>query len=40
MQDEKTPRIFDVSGINTIQYSSERLYENVIEAREKITDTR
>lgn len=38
VQDEKTPRIFDVSGINTIQYSSERLYENVIEAWEKITD--
>lgn len=38
VQDEKTPRIFDVSGINTVQYSSERLYENVIEARNKITE--
>lgn len=38
VQDEKTPRIFDVSGINTIQYSSDRLYENVIEARKKITE--
>ena len=38
VQDEKTPRIFDVSGINTVQYSSERLFENVMEAREKITD--
>lgn len=38
VQDEKTPRIFDVSGINTVQYSSNRLYENVIEARKKITE--
>ena len=38
VQDEKTPRIFDVSGINTVQYSSERLFENVMEARKKITD--
>ena len=38
VQDEKTPRIFDVSGINTVQYSSERLFENVMEAREKKTD--
>lgn len=38
VQDEKTPRIFDVSGINTVQYSSDRLYENVIEARKKITE--
>lgn len=37
VQDDKTQRIFDVSGINTVQYSSERLYENVIEARKKIT---
>lgn len=38
VQDEKTPRIFDVSGINTVHYSSDRLYENVIEARKKITE--
>jgi len=38
VQDDKTQRIFDVSGINTVQYSSERLYENVIEARKKITE--
>lgn len=38
VQDEKTQRIFDVSGINTVQYSSERLYENVMEARIKITE--
>lgn len=29
VQDEKTPRIFDVSGINTVQYSSERLFEKL-----------
>lgn len=37
VQDEKTERIFDVGGINTISYNSNRLYESVIEAREKIT---
>lgn len=37
VQDDKTERIFDVSGINTISYKSDRLYENVLEAREKIT---
>ena len=37
VQDEKTERIFDVSGINTLCYESARLYEDVIEAREKIT---
>ena len=36
VQDDKTERIFDVSGISTIQYKSQRLYENVLEAREKI----
>ena len=38
VQDEKTERIFDVSGINTLRYESARLYEDVIEAREKITE--
>ncbi len=38
VQDEKTNRIFDVSGINTIEYSSSRLYEAVIKARQDITD--
>lgn len=38
VQDEKTERIFDVSGINTIAYRSSRLYEEVLEAREKITN--
>lgn len=37
VQDEKTERIFDVGGINTIPYNSNRLYESVIEARERIT---
>lgn len=37
VQDEKTERIFDVSGINTIPYNSDRLYESVIEARQKIS---
>lgn len=38
VQDEKTERIFDVSGINTVSYSSIRLYENVMKARERITE--
>lgn len=38
VQDEKSDRIFDISGINTISYKSSRLYEEVLEAREKITD--
>lgn len=38
VQDEKTERIFDVSGINTVGYKSMRLYEDVIEARKKITE--
>ncbi len=36
IQDEKTEKIFDVSGISTVFYKSTRLYEDVIEAREKI----
>lgn len=38
IQDNKTEDIFDVSGISTIYYQSERLYEDVIEARNDITD--
>lgn len=38
IQDEKTPRIFDISGINTIPYRSTRLYEEVLEDREAITE--
>lgn len=36
--DEKTERIFDVAGINTVQYKSTRLYEEVIEARKNISE--
>lgn len=36
IQDEKTQKIFDVSGISTVFYRSARLYEDVIEARENI----
>lgn len=38
VQDEKTERIFDVSGINTVTYNSNRLYENVVDDRKKITE--
>ena len=37
IQDDKTEKIFDVSGISTVFYKSTRLYEDVIEARENIT---
>ncbi len=37
VQDEKTERIFDVSGISTVQYMSQRLYEEVLDARERIS---
>lgn len=36
--DNKTERIFDVAGINTVTYKSERLYEDVIAAREDIKE--
>lgn len=38
VQDDLTERIFDVSGISTVQYKSARLYEHVVDAREKITN--
>lgn len=38
VQDDKTERIFDISGINTISYNSSRLYEEVLDARGKITE--
>ena len=38
IQDDKTEKIFDVSGINTIKYRSERLYENVEEDRKKLQE--
>lgn len=37
VQDEKTDKIFDISGISTVFYQSNRLYENVFDARKKIT---
>lgn len=36
IQDDKTEKIFDVSGISTIFYKSARMYEDVIKAREDI----
>lgn len=36
MQDDKTERIFDVSGISTVSYNNVRLYENVLEAKEEL----
>ena len=39
IQDERTERIFDVSGISTIEYKSDRIYEHVLEARERIKES-
>lgn len=39
VKDEKTENIFDVSVISTVPYSSNRLYENVVEAQEKICES-
>lgn len=36
IQDDKTQKIFDVSGISTVFYKSTRMYEEVMEARENI----
>lgn len=36
IQDDKTQKIFDVSGISTVFYKSARMYEDVMEARENI----
>ena len=36
IQDDKTEKIFDVSGISTVFYNSSRLYEDVIAARKNI----
>lgn len=38
VQEEGTPRIFDISTINTIDYSKELLYRSVINDRKKITE--
>lgn len=39
VKDEKTENIFDVSVISTVPYRSDRLYENVLEAQEKICES-
>lgn len=39
VKDEKTENIFDVSVISTVPYNSNRLYENVLEAQEKICES-
>lgn len=36
IQDEISKRIFDVSGISTVQYKKDRLYENVLDAKDNI----
>lgn len=38
VQDYKTEKIFDVGGISTVYYRSERLYDEVIEDTEKIKE--
>lgn len=38
VQDDKTERIFDISGINTVTYKSNRLFENILDARNRITE--
>lgn len=38
VQEEGTPRIFDISTINTIDYGKELLYRDVINDREKIKE--
>ena len=38
IKDEITDKIFDVGGLNTIEYQSNRLYENVTEAVENISN--
>ncbi|WP_417203730.1 hypothetical protein [Acetoanaerobium sticklandii] len=36
IKDDKTPWIFDVANINSIEYSSSRVVENVLEVQQKI----
>lgn len=38
VKDEKTSTIFDVSGINTVEYNSHRLFENVSKAIDDISE--
>lgn len=39
VKDEKTENIFDVSVISTVLYNSNRLYENVLDAQDKICES-
>lgn len=36
VKDDKTDYVFDISGINTFEYKSDRLFESVMDARDKI----
>lgn len=38
VQDDATDKIFDVAGINTVFYKRDRLYENVIKAKDDIAN--
>lgn len=38
VQDDVTDKIFDVAGINTVFYKRDRLYENVIKAKDDIAN--
>lgn len=38
IQDDATDKIFDVAGINTVFYKRDRLYENVIKAKDDIAN--
>lgn len=38
IKDEKTNRVFDISAIDTVPYSSNRLYEEVLDAQNKISE--
>lgn len=38
IQDNVTDRIFDVSGISTVPYNRERLYEHVLDAQKRISE--
>ena len=39
IQEEKTPKIFDISGLRYIEYSRNMKYHQVIEAQEKISQS-
>lgn len=38
IQDDVTDKIFDVAGINTVFYKKDRLYENVMKAKDDIAN--